>query len=214
MKTLDGPFRNDKGKEVDPKTYKKQLYKLDENNKLVPVCGGKVPHTTRYCNNVVIPQDRVHGITRCACHGANLTSNFNKGNQNSVKHGAYSMLYKSKLDKNEQNYFETCKVDNLQEIEEQIKLSNVRIARLLANIDKFNAELLMDKLSKKRSTELYEWIDKTERQLNIIQRNLNYQLMSKAELEKELNLDENVAQQNRKNFIDALNYDVNLFERE
>ena len=196
------------GNQVDPTIYKQQLYTKDDGGVLIPTCGGKVATHDLYCHRPAGYDTDHFGKGRCRHHGGNFTSETHKGNQNAFKHGAYSKLYKTQMYQHEQDYFEQSKVVNLDEITEQIKLSNVRIARLLENIMKFDTEMVTLKLTTKkdqaRYNELLEWKDKTERQINIVQRNLNYQLMSKAELEKENNVDEITAQENRKKFIDSI----------
>lgn len=216
-------FYNEMGEQVNPDTYKEQLYVYNKaGTQLRPICGAH----TKQSNIGICLLAAGHGTgnknaKRCKLHGG-CSTGAPKGNQNARKHGIYSNIWIDQLIDDDKEYVTNHKIDSLQEIDSQIKLANVRIKSHLQDLSKWNGELVcfvlhpetMSKHDFVRRTQIEEWIPLKEQEITRIQLSIDRMLLTKQRLEQDAGIDDQQAKENIREFIEKTTAISNPFENE
>lgn len=217
-------FYNEMGEVVNPDTYKEQMYVYNKSGtQLRPICGAH----TKQSNVGICLLAAGHGTgnkdaKRCKFHGGKSTG-APKQNKNAVKHGIYKTIWIDQLDVDEKDYFDNTKVDQIKEIDNQIKLANIRIRQHMTDLSKWDAEIVtlllspntMTKYDYARRDKIDEYKPVKEQEITKLQLSIDRMLLTKQKLENELGIDDKQAKENMKEFIDkttAINNPFNDIE--
>lgn len=114
------------------------------------MCGAKTRKGTPCKNPAGFRTDHL-GEGRCYLHGG-LSTGPPKRNKNALKTGEYETIWLDALDEEEKELYEKIKVDKMKQLDEEIKLTTIRIRRMLKRIQQLK-EKEMTVVSRKSGIE-------------------------------------------------------------
>lgn len=215
-------YYNSDGQVIKPEEYndyKGQWYIKTKKGKLSPICGGKRYNNAlgeRCCKYAGKGTDH-HGVGRCKQHGG-CAKGSGKNNTNAVTHGIYANIWLDKLEDNERQYYGE-NIDKIKEIDNEIKLTNIRISRQLDKLNTYEKERMLfalkDNMTRNESfrlEQLEEYCDKLEESLTKLQLTVAKLVETKHKLEMETNIETDENKKNIETIVNAVNNIKNPFD--
>lgn len=99
------------------------------------LCGAKT-RTGLPCKNRAMPNGR------CRMHGG-MSTGAPKGNKNAVKTGEFETIWEDTLEEKEKSMFENIDLDQIKQLENEIKLTEIRIRRMMMRIKNLKDEQMI-----------------------------------------------------------------------